>query len=184
MKVGYARISTGGQNLEGQLDALQAAGCERVFEETASGTRSDRPVLAQALEFVREGDVLVTYRLDRIARSLPHLITIMDELSQRGVEFRSLTENLDTNSPGGRLIFHIFGAISNFEVDLIRERTRTGLDAARKRGRVGGRPRRMTDDKVRAAKKLLADGTPVKEVANSLGVSVPTLFRWCPASDR
>ena len=184
MKVGYARVSTGGQNLDGQLDALWTAGCERVFEETASGSRSDRPILAQALEFVRDGDVLVTYRLDRIARSLPHLITIMDNLNQRGVEFRSLTENLDTSSPGGRLIFHVFGAVSQFELDLIRERNRTGLEAARKRGRVGGRPRRMTEDKVRAAKKLLADGTPVKEVASSLGVSVPTLFRWCPASDR
>ena len=184
MKVGYARVSTGGQNLEGQLDALQAAGCERIFEETASGSRSDRPILSQALEFVRAGDVLVTYRLDRIARSLPHLISVMDDLNQRGVEFHSLTENLDTSSSGGRLIFHIFGAISNFEVDLIRERTRTGLEAARKRGRIGGRPRRMTDDKIRAAKKLLADGTPVKEVANNLGVSVPTLFRWCPASER
>ena len=184
MQIGYARISTGVQNLDGQMDALRDAGCDRIFEETASGSRSDRPVLAEALEFLREGDVLVTYRLDRIARSLPHLISIMDELKDRGVGFRSLTESLDTNSPGGRLVFHIFGAISNFEVDLIRERTRTGLEAARKRGRIGGRPRRMTDDKIRAAKKLLADGRPVKEVASSLGVSVPTLFRWCPASDR
>ena len=184
MKIGYARISTGGQNLEGQLDALQAAGCDRIFKETASGSRSDRPILTQALEFVREGDTLVTYRLDRIARSLPHLITIMEDLGQRDVQFLSLTENLDTRSPGGRLIFHVFGAVSQFELDLIRERTRAGLEAARKRGRTGGRPRRMTDDKVRAAKKLLADGTPVKEVASSLGVSVPTLFRWCPASDR
>ena len=184
MQIGYARISTGVQNLDGQMDALRDAGCDRIFEETASGSRSDRPVLAEALEFLREGDVLVTYRLDRIARSLPHLISIMDELKDRGVGFRSLTESLDTNSPGGRLVFHIFGAISNFEVDLIRERTRTGLEAARKRGRIGGRPRRMTDDKIRAAKKLLADGTPVKQVASSLGVSVPTLFRWCPASDR
>lgn len=184
MKIGYARISTGGQNLEGQLDALHAAGCEKIFKETASGSRSDRPVLTQALEFARDGDVLVAYRLDRIARSLPHLITIMDDLNQRGVEFHSLTENLDTSSPGGRLIFHVFGAVSQFELDLIRERTRTGLEAARKRGRVGGRPRRMTEDKVRAAKTLLADGTPVKEVAESLGVSVPTLFRWCPASER
>ncbi len=184
MKVGYARISTGGQNLEGQLDALQEAGCEKIFQETASGSRADRPVLAEALKFVRDEDVLVTYRLDRIARSLPHLITIMNDLGQRGVEFRSLTENLDTSSPGGRLIFHVFGAVSQFELDLIRERTRTGLEAARKRGRVGGRPRVMTDDKIRAAKKLLADGTPVKEVAGSLGVSVPTLFRWVPASAR
>ena len=184
MQVGYARISTGGQNLDGQMDALRDAGCERIFEETASGSRSDRPVLAEALEFIREGDVLVTYRLDRIARSLPHLISIMDDLKHRSVGFRSLTESLDTSSPGGRLVFHIFGAISNFEVDLIRERTRTGLEAARKRGRIGGRPRRMTDEKIRAAKRLLADGTPVKEVASSLGVSVPTLFRWCPASER
>ena len=184
MRIGYARISSGGQNLEGQLDALRDAGCDKIFEETASGSRSDRPVLTQALEFAREGDVLVAYRLDRIARSLPHLISVMDDLNRRGVEFHSLTENLDSSSPGGRLIFHVFGAVAQFELDLIRERTRTGLEAAKKRGRVGGRPRRMTDDKIRAAKKLLADGTPVKEVASSLGISVPTLFRWCPASGR
>jgi len=184
MKVGYARISTGGQNLDGQIDALRDAGCDKIFEEKASGSRADRPVLTQALEFVRTGDILVTYRLDRIARSLPHLITIMDDLNQRGVGFHSITESLDTNSPGGRLIFHVFGAVSQFELDLIRERTRTGLEAARKRGRIGGRPRRMTEDKIRAAKKLLADGTPIKEVASTLDISVPTLFRWCPASAR
>lgn len=184
MQVGYARISTSGQNLDGQVSALIDAGCERVFEETASGSRSDRPVLKQVMEFVRPGDIITCYRLDRIARSLPHLIDVMDHLNKREVGFRSLSENLDTTTPGGRLVFHVFGAVAQFELDLIRERTRTGLEAARKRGRIGGRPRTMTEDKVRAAKKLLADGTPVNEVANSLGVSVPTLFRWCPASER
>lgn len=184
MEIGYSRISTGGQSLDGQIDALVAAGCGKIFEETASGSRADRPILAQALEFARTDDVIVVVRLDRIARSLPHLISIMDDLSKRGVGLRSLSENLDTTTPGGRLIFHVFGAVAQFELDLIRERTRTGLDAARKRGRIGGRPRRMTPEKVEAAKKLLADGTPVKEVATMFSVSVPTLFRWCPASQR
>lgn len=184
MQIGYARVSTGGQTLDGQIDALQAAGCEKIFQETASGSRSDRPILTEALAYARSDDVIVTARLDRIARSLPHLISVMDDLNQRGVGLRSLSENLDTTTPGGRLIFHVFGAVAQFELDLIRERTKTGLDAARKRGRIGGRPRRMTQDKVKAAKKLLADGTPTKEVAELLGVSVPTLFRWCPASDR
>jgi DNA invertase Pin-like site-specific DNA recombinase len=184
VQIGYSRVSTGSQNLEGQVDALRAAGCEKVFEETASGSRTDRPILAQALEFARSGDVITTVRLDRVARSLTHLISIMDDLNRRGIGLRSLSENLDTTTPGGRLIFHVFGSVAQFELDLIRERTRTGLEAARKRGRIGGRPRQMTQEKVQAAKRLLADGTPTKEVAGMLGVSVPTLFRWCPASER
>jgi DNA invertase Pin-like site-specific DNA recombinase len=184
MQVGYARVSTGGQNLDGQIKALRNAGCERVFEETASGSRADRPVLKQALEFTRPGDVLVCYRLDRIARSLPHLLDVMGDLNKREIGFRSLSEQLNTTTPGGRLVFHVFGAVAQFELDLIRERTRTGLEAARKRGRVGGRPRKMSAEKVAAAKTLLSDGVPSKEVASMLGISVPTLFRWCPASTR
>jgi DNA invertase Pin-like site-specific DNA recombinase len=186
MLIGYARCSTSEQNLDGQVDALMAAGCGRIFQEVASGSRSDRPVLAEALAYLRDhsDDVLVCHRLDRLARSLPHLISIMQDLGQRGIGFRSLTEQIDSTTPGGRLVFHLFAAVAQFELDLIKSRTRAGLEAARQRGRVGGRPRSMTPDKVVAAKKLLGSGTPAKDVASMLGVSVPTLFRWCPASER
>lgn len=184
MLIGYARVSTQDQKLDGQLDALHDAGCEKVFQDVASGARSDRPGLAEAIEYARPGDTLVCLKLDRIARSLPHLVGMMNDLEIREVGFRSLSEDLDTTSPGGRLVFHIFGAIAHFERDLIRERTRTGLDAARRRGRVGGRPRAMTTQKLDAAKKLFAAGTPAKDVAASVGVSVPTLYRWLPSESR
>lgn len=184
LKVGYARISTTGQTHDAQVDALTRAGCERIFIETASGSRSDRPVLKEALEFLRPQDMLIVTKLDRAARSLRHLLDIMDRLSQRGIEFVSLTEALDTSSPGGKLVFSIFGAIAEFERSLIVERTQAGLAAARQRGRTGGRPRKMTDAKIKAAKKLLAGDHSTSEVAAMLGVSVPTLFRHCPASQR
>lgn len=186
MLVGYAPCSTTGQNLDAQIDALTAAGCGRIFTEVASGSRSDRPVLAEAMDYLRDGsgDVLVCRRLDRVARSLPHLIQIMQDLGQRGVGFRSLTEQIDSTSPGGRLVFHLFGAVAQFELDLIRSRTRLGLEAARQRGRVGGRPRTMTPEKVAAAKKLLSSGTPARDVAAMLSISVPTLYRHLPGSER
>ena len=184
MLIGYARVSTKGQNLDAQRDALVAGGCDRIFEEIASGARTDRPVLADAIEYARSGDTLVCMKLDRVARSLSHLTSLMTMLEDRQIGFRSLTEDLDTTSPGGRLVFHIFGAMAQFERDLIRERTRAGLDAARRRGRVGGRPRTMTDEKLDAAKKLLAAGTPPKDVAESLSVSIPTIYRWLPAAAR
>jgi DNA invertase Pin-like site-specific DNA recombinase len=183
MLVGYARISTAEQNLDSQIDTLRAAGCDRIFTEVASGTRTDRPILADALDFLRNDadDVLVCSRLDRVARSLPHLLQLMEMLGSRGIGFRSLTEAIDTTTPGGRLVFHVFGAIANFEVDLIRSRTKIGLEAARKRGRVGGRPLAMTKSKKESAQKLLASGIPAKDVANSLGVSLATLYRHVPA---
>lgn len=184
MKVGYARVSTTDQNLDAQIDALRASGCEKVFKEKASGARNDRPMLAEALRFVRRGDVIVATKLDRIARSLPHLLEIMNNLNKEDVGFHSLTEQIDTTTPGGRLVFHVMAAISEFERDLIRERTSAGLRAAKARGRVGGRPRKMTTDKVKAAERLLASGTPVRDVANMFSVSVPTLYRWCPGSAR
>ncbi|NOR62856.1 MAG: helix-turn-helix domain-containing protein [Rhodobacteraceae bacterium] len=184
MQIGYARVSTEDQTTASQIDALTAAGCERVFEETASGAKTDRPVLAETIEYLREGDVLVAWRLDRVARSLPHLISLMDDLKQRGIGLRSLTEQIDTTTASGKLIFHIFAALSEFERDIIRQRTRAGLVAARKRGRVGGRPRVMTAEKITAAKKLLASGEPAKDVATMLSISLPTLYRWCPGSER
>jgi DNA invertase Pin-like site-specific DNA recombinase len=138
MKVGYARVSTDTQTVDGQIDALKAVGCDKIFTETASGTRKDRPVLAEVMAYLRanSGDTLVVYKLDRVARSLPHLIEIMENLKSQGIEFQSVTEAIDTNTPGGRLLFHVVGAIAEFEKDLIKERTMTGLKAARAKGRM------------------------------------------------
>lgn len=184
MNIGYARVSTQDQNLAAQLDALTQAGCGRVYEETASGARPDRPVLSEVMRTLRDGDTLVVFKLDRIARSLPNLLEIMEALNQAGAGFRSLTEEINTTTPGGRLVFHVMAAISEFERDLIRERTAAGLKAAKARGRIGGRPRKMTGEKIKAAEKLLSSGTPVRDVAEMLSVSVPTLYRWCPGSAR
>ena len=186
MKVGYCLVSTETQKLDGQIDALKAAGCERMFTEIVSGAKRDRPVLAEALDYLRPnaGDTLVVYKLDRVARRLPHMIEIMDRLKAQGIEFQSVTEAIDTNTPGGRLLFHVVVAISEFERDLIRERTQTGWKAARAKGRIGGRPRRMTEDKINAVRKLLASGVTVKETAEAVSVSVPTLYRWLPGSGR
>jgi DNA invertase Pin-like site-specific DNA recombinase len=182
MLIGYARVSTADQNLDLQRDALKKAGCKRVFTDQVSGARADRPGLADALSHAREGDALAVWRLDRLGRSLPNLIEVVAELERRGVGFKSLTESIDTTTTGGRLVFHIFAALSEFEKNVIRDRTIAGLQAARKRGRVGGRPRSMSDEKLRAAKRLLRDGTPPKDVAKVIGVSVPTLYRWLPAT--
>lgn len=181
MLVGYARVSQVDQNLHLQRDALTKGGCEKIFEDQISGSRSDRLGLNKVLDVLRKGDVLVVWRLDRLGRSLPHLIELMRSLESKGVGLRSLTETLDTTTSGGRLIFHIFASLAEFERSLIRERTMAGLTAARTRGRVGGRPRSMTEEKMSAAKKLLANGTPPREVADVVGVSIPTLYRWCPA---
>jgi DNA invertase Pin-like site-specific DNA recombinase len=183
MKVGYGRVSTDQQTAQSQQDALEQAGCDRIFIETASGARSDRPILKEALEFMREDDTFVVVRLDRAARSLSHLISLLHDLDKRGISFHSINENIDTSSASGRLVFNIFGAIAEFERDLIRERTRAGLDTARERGRVGGRPKVMTDDKRNAAIKLLSAGTAAKDVAAAIGVSLPTLYRHCSTSE-
>ena len=179
MFVGYARVSTADQTARAQVDALRAAGCERVYEETASGAKSDRPVLRDAIDFTREGDVLVVWRLDRFGRSLKDLIQKVHELEDRGVGFRSLTEGIDTTTPSGTLVFHIFGALAEFERELIRERTHAGLRAARARGRKGGRKPKMTKRKVEAASKLLADPeTSIDSVCETIGVSRATLYRY------
>ena len=184
MKIGYARVSTGDQVLDGQVDQLKEAGADQVHVEIASGARSDRPVLSDVMKHVRPGDTLMVMKLDRLARSLPDLIAMAQALRDGGVDLVSLTEGLDTKSPGGLLVFHVLGAVGQFERDLIRERTRAGLAAAKSRGRMGGRPRKMSTEKVTAANTLLRDGTPPRDVAALMGVSIPTLFRWCPASQR
>jgi len=181
MLIGYARVSTQDQNPDLQLDALKAAGCKRIYTEKASGAQRDRPELAAALDHAREGDTLVVWKLDRLARSLGQLIQTVESLEERRVGFRSLTESIDTTSPGGRLIFHIFGAMAEFERSIIRERTRAGLDAARARGRKGGRPRSLQASDLAAARALLADNNiPVEEIARRLGVSPATLYRHLP----
>jgi DNA invertase Pin-like site-specific DNA recombinase len=181
MLIGYARVSTHDQNPALQLDALNAAGCDRIFEEKASGAQRDRPELKAALDYMRDDDVLVVWKLDRLARSLGQLIETVESLERRGIGFRSLTEQIDTTTAPGRLIFHIFGAMAEFERSIIRERTRAGLDAARARGRKGGRPRSLSEKDLAAAKALLGDPEiSFEEVAHRLKVAPATLYRHLP----
>lgn len=183
MKLGYARCSTIEQSVELQTQALEREGVEKIFIETASGAQRDRPELAKALEFLRAGDCLIVWKLDRLGRSLRQLIDTVEDLNRRGIEFRSITENLETTTSGGKLIFHVFGALAEWERSLIRERTMAGLQAAKAVGKVGGRPRALQDADIAAAKALLADpAISVKEVAQRLGVSLPTLYRYLPAA--
>jgi DNA invertase Pin-like site-specific DNA recombinase len=181
MLIGYARVSTRDQNYELQLDALEAAGCSKTFEEKLSGAQRDRPELKAALDYVRPSDTLVVWKLDRLARSLKQLIETVEMLSEREIGFRSLTENIDTTSSGGRLIFHIFGALAEFERSIIRERTTAGLTAARARGRVGGRPPALSESDLRVAQTLLKDGElTVAEIAERLHVAPSTLYKHLP----
>jgi len=179
MFVGYARVSTGEQNLDLQRDALTQAGCEHVYTDEMSGVKAERPGLRQALTYLREGDTLVVWRLDRLGRSLTDLIARMAELRQRNIGFKSLHESIDTTSPAGKLQFHIFSALAEFERDLIRERTLAGLRAARARGRFGGSKPKMTPDKVKVAASLMKDKTNrIKDICQTLGVSRATLYRY------
>src|ERR1700676_2578762 len=155
MLLGYARVSTDQQDHALQLDALRTAGCDKVFVEVGSGSRSDRPELAKLMEIARDGDTVVCWRLDRIGRSLRHLIEMAERLQQRGIAFRSLTENIDTSTPSGRFLFNILGALSSMEKEILVERTRAGLQAAAKRGRRGGRPPALDKAQIRAAKAML-----------------------------
>jgi DNA invertase Pin-like site-specific DNA recombinase len=179
--IGYARVSTQEQNLALQRDALETASCERVFVEKASGAQRDRPELQAAIDYMRDGDTLVVWKLDRLARSLKQLIETVEDLGQRGIGLRSITESIDTGTSGGKLIFHIFGALAEFERSVIRERTRAGLKAARARGRVGGRPAVLQDNDLAEARALLRDpDISVAQVAKRLGVAESTLYRYLP----
>ena len=183
MLVGYARISTRDQKPHLQLDALQAVGCERIFEETATGAKRERPELQAALDFMRSGDTLVIWKLDRLARSTHQLLETVEKLSQRGIGLKTLTQDIDTTTAGGRLIFTVFGAIAEFEREIIRERTCAGLDAARARGRKGGRPRVLSEKDLKEARALLTDpDITVEDVARRLGVGSSTLYRYLPAA--
>ena len=174
--VGYARVSTIDQDSALQLDALAAAGCAKVFDDCALGARVDRAGLRSALEYVCDGDVLIVWKLDRLGRSLPHLIETVTSLATRGVGFRSITEAIDTTTPGGRLVFHLFGALGEFERDLIRERTRAGLAAAVARGRKAGRKPFVTSEKLARARTIIAKGLTVREAATRLKVGKTALY--------
>lgn len=179
MLVGYARVSTDDQDLSLQRDALTAAKCERLFSDTMSGAKTERPGLAEALDFCRQGDTLVVWRLDRLGRSLTNLIELLNLLAERGIGFRSLSEQIDTTTSGGKLIFHIFGALAEFERELIRERTQAGLAAARSRGRQGGRPKKLDSErKIKMAQSLYQDGAhSIDDICKMLGISRATLYR-------
>jgi DNA invertase Pin-like site-specific DNA recombinase len=177
MLVGYGRVSTQDQNPAMQEDALRAAGCEKLFIETVSSGKKDRPKLQAALEYLRPGDTLVVWRLDRLARSLDQLIATVKDLEAKDISLKSLNESIDTSTAGGKLIFHVFGAIAEFERSLIRERTKAGVAAAKARGRCGGRPARLEGERAQHAKMMLEAGTSVSAVARSMGVSRSTVLR-------
>jgi DNA invertase Pin-like site-specific DNA recombinase len=173
MRIGYARVSTRDQNLELQLDALNKAGCKRIFTDKLSGAQVERPGLKEALSHLRETDSLVVWKLDRLGRSVKGLVDLVNELETRKVHFQSIADGVDTKTPAGRFFFHVMASLAQMEREPILERTRAGLEAARCQGRVGGRRRQMTDSKVQAARKLLASGTPPQEVAHSLACRSP-----------
>lgn len=177
MLVGYARVSTQDQTTDLQNDALAKAGCERIFAEKASGAKTDRPELAKALEFMREDDTLVVWKLDRLARSMRQLIETVEDLRRRKINFHSITENIDTSTAAGELHFHLFGALAQFERSLIRERVNAGLVAARSRGRVGGRPA-VDSAKLEHAETLIRGGESVSKAAKLAGIGIATLKRY------
>jgi|SRR5918992_3705008 DNA invertase Pin-like site-specific DNA recombinase len=179
MRIGYARVSTDDQNLDLQRDALRKSGCKRIYEDRISGAKAARPELQTALEAARPGDVLVIWRLDRLGRSLRDLIDLVGTLESKRIGLKSLQESVDTTSSGGKLIFHMFGALAEFERNLIRERTQAGLTAARARGRKGGRPKALNATKRRLAVKLYNQREhPIDEICRMMGISKPTLYKY------
>ncbi|WP_394550298.1 recombinase family protein [Pantoea sp. SGAir0183] len=182
MLIGYVRVSTNDQNTDLQRNALQSANCEQIFEDKISGKTSERPGLKRALRTLKEGDTLVVWKLDRLGRSMRHLVMLTEELRERGVNFRSLTDSIDTSTPMGRFFFHVMGALAEMERELIVERTRAGLTAAREKGRIGGRRRIMTPDVVERAKRMLTNGATRYQVALVLDISVKTLYRYLPVN--
>ncbi len=182
MLIGYARVSTDDQNLDLQKDALTRAGCKRILEDHQSGAKAGRPGLQDALDYAREGDTLVVWRLDRLSRSLKDLIEMVTQLESQGIGLKSLQESLDTSSSSGKLIFHIFGALAEFERNLIRERTQAGLEAARARGRKGGRPKSLDADKRALAVQLYEKKKhTVKQICQMMDISKPTLYKYIEA---
>lgn len=185
MLIGYARVSTDDQNLDLQRDALKEAGCERTLEDMASGAKADRTGLAALMAMLRAGDTVVIWRLDRLGRSLKNLIELVERLEAAKVGLRSLQENIDTTTSGGRLVFHLFGALAEFERNLIRERTQAGMAAARVRGRMGGRPKRLDPAKLALALRLHhEDKHTIKEICQMMGISKSTLYNYLARADR
>jgi DNA invertase Pin-like site-specific DNA recombinase len=183
MRIGYARVSTLEQNLALQRDALTEAGCEKIFIEQMSGAVTDRHALRDALDYARSGDTLIVWKLDRLARSMKQLIETIEKLRVQGIGFRSLTEAIDTTTAQGVLVFHMFSALAEFERALIRERTRAGLAAAKRVGRTGGRPAKLTEDDLDVARTLLANpDITVADIADRIGVSPATLYRYLPSA--
>jgi len=179
MLIGYARVSTSDQNPELQRDALKIAGCEKIFTDRVSGTKAERKGLTEALSHLREGDTLVVWRLDRLGRSHRHLIDTVTELHEQGIGFKSLQENIDTTTSGGKLVFHIFGALAEFEREIIRERTQAGLQSARSRGKVGGRPKALTAKEVQMLRNMAADKSlAVSDICKTLGIGRTTFYRY------
>ena len=179
MLIGYARVSTGDQRLTLQIDALKEAGCDRIFEDLLSGTANSRPGLEQALEFARDGDLIVVWRLDRLSRSLRDLIDTVELLKGRGVQLKSLKESIDTSSSSGQLIFHLFGALAEFERNLIKERTQAGLEAARARGRRGGRAPALDKNERDLAVQLYDEKNhSIVQICKMMNISKPTLYRY------
>src|SRR5215207_10541416 len=185
MRIGYARVSTEDQNLALQKDALEKADCEQIYTDTVSGTKARRPGLEDALSHLRTGDTLVVWRLDRLGRSLRHLIDTVTELQEKGIGFKSLQESIDTTTSSGKLVFHIFGALAEFEREIIRERTQAGLQSARARGRSGGRPKALTDKQVDMLNQLAADkDRSVEEICTTLGIGRTTYYRYVKSDQR
>lgn len=182
MLVGYVRISEQDQNPELQRIALTEIGCEKIYEDQMNGNWSERPGLKHLLQMLREGDTFIVWKLDRLGRTVKGLMDLAGELSNRRIQFKSLTENIDTSTPSGQHFFHIMASLAQMEREVSTERSRMGLIAARKQGRTGGRERKMTDSNLESAKKMLANGAPRKEVARNLNVSDRTLYRWIPSS--
>src|SRR5215207_476624 len=185
MYIGYARVSTDDQNLDLQRDALEKANCEQIYADQVSGTKARRPGLETALSHLRSGDTLVVWRLDRLGRSLRHLIDTVTDLQEKGIGFKSLTENIDTTTSGGKLVFHIFGALAEFEREIIRERTQAGLQSARSRGKVGGRPKALTLKEVQILRNMAADKSlTVSDICKTLGIGRTTFYRYVTAGER
>lgn len=183
MLIGYARVSSKDQNLELQMDALNNAGCKRIFTDKTSGLKNNRPGLDEALKQLRdEEDTFIVWKLDRLGRSVKGVVSLIENLENKNIHFCSLTEGIDTTSPAGRFFFHVMISLAQMERELLIERTKAGIAAAKRRGRLPGRKRKMTKSKLNMAIKSLGEGIPVKEVAENLNISVPTLYRWCPAS--
>lgn len=182
MLIGYARVSTDEQKLDLQTDALHAAGCAHIYSDTLSGARDDRPGLSSAMAALSAGDTLVVWKLDRLGRSLPHLVRTVRDLEARGAQFRSLQEHLDTDSLGGRLVFHVFAAMAEFERDLIRERTRAGLAAAKARGRRGGRRHKLDAAQAKTVVSMASEKIPVEQICRAMKISRATYFRYLKAA--